>query len=67
MQGFLASVAAQVLEAAASLVADENDAEIASAAISAQDVEFAEVLSFKFVIGWWRRMEAIAKCNIFRS
>ena len=51
MQGFLASVAAQVLEAAASLVADENDAEIAPAAISAQDVEFAEVLSFKFVIG----------------
>ena len=48
MQGFLASVASQVLEAAASLVADENDDEIAPAAISAQEVEFAEVFYIFF-------------------
>jgi hypothetical protein len=43
MQGFLSSFASKVLDAAATLVADENDSELAPAAVEAKDVEFAEV------------------------
>jgi hypothetical protein len=43
MQRFFSSVTSKVLATAAALVADENDDELAPAAVSQAEVEFAEV------------------------
>ena len=57
MQSFLSSFASTVLDAAATLVADENDNQIEAATVSPTELEFAEV----------RRAGTFATCTRSRA